>query len=504
MTRFPLISLLVGLSLTVACAPDETVVETLTVDDGSNDGSSDDGSDDGSNDDGDGEDIAIDADLDGYSTLLDCNDADASVNPGMPEVCDGIDNDCSGEIDDGLPIVESYLDEDGDGYGTGDVVQTCGLEGYATQDGDCNDANADIHPGAEDPTGDGIDSNCDDGLDNGETDPGTDDGDTGGDTGETDLVDADADGSYSDVDCDDSDATIYPGATEVEDSLDNDCDGEIDEDCEVPAEDADSDGYSTVSDCDDSDTDVNPGATEICGNGVDDDCSGGDADCSEPDADADGSTADVDCDDADASVYPGAIEIAYDGIDQDCDGSDLDDVDGDGYVYGDDCDDSDADVNPDADETDFGIDGEDNDCDSAVDEDWQAKVIAEYPSSSYYVLNASFYTSGATPNALGWQESDTESSGTTTSVDFLTEDYGDMSGACGLIININVGNPATDWYCVEWAIDESVALDVWHDGVWYDESDVVEWIADNSSGSCAAVVQTNPSSSCTPINDTDE
>jgi hypothetical protein len=453
-----------------------------------------------------------DSDGDGRTSLIDCDDTNATVYPDAAETCNGIDDDCDGSIDEDLTLASGYVDSDADGYGAGEPVQTCDLSGYATVDGDCNDADSSIHPGAEDPTGDGIDSNCDDGADNGEDD----------DCEEVIRIFGDADGDG------------YGDELRASDH----CSDEA-----IP------DGYvDVVGDCNDADASINPGASEIAGNGIDDDCSGSDASSPEPatDADADGYTPDADCDDSDATVNPGASEVAYDGIDQDCSGSDLDDVDGDGYVYGDDCDDrdatvnartsywwdndqdgyggsysgsgcgvsgtlvvandddcddSDAAVNPSASEYSAGIDDEDNDCDSAVDEDWQAYVEVEYPTSGYYQLNVGFYASGATPNSLGWQESDTESSGTTTSVEFLTSKYGDKSGACGLIINVSEGNPASSWLCESWAVDTSVFIDAWIDGSWYDESDVTEWIANDSTGSCAAIIQVDPSSACDPVDD---
>ncbi len=57
----------------------------------------------------------VDSDSDGYTSDEDCNDWDASINPGAPELCDGIDNDCDDEVDeDGATTW--YLDSDGDGY----------------------------------------------------------------------------------------------------------------------------------------------------------------------------------------------------------------------------------------------------------------------------------------------------------------------------------------------------------------------------------------------------
>jgi hypothetical protein len=89
--------------------------------------------------------------------------------------------------------------------------------------------------------------------------------------------------------------------------------------------DKDRDGFTKEQgDCDDSDPSINPDATEICGDGIDQDCSGSDLSCNDVDNDGDGYTeTQGDCDDGNTAVHPGAEEMCGDGIDQDCDGSDL-------------------------------------------------------------------------------------------------------------------------------------------------------------------------------------
>jgi len=108
-------------------------------------------------------------------------------------------------------------------------------------------------------------------------------GDDDDSTPDPDDVDADGDGWNGDLDCDDSDASIYPGADELCDGLDQDCDGIPDDGLETY--DGDGDGSDCLSDCDDEDPDRYPGALDIPGNGIDEDCDGEDAvpgECSAP------------------------------------------------------------------------------------------------------------------------------------------------------------------------------------------------------------------------------
>ena len=182
-------------------------------------------------------------------------------------------------------------------------------------------------------------------------------------------IDNDNDGAALPEDCDDTRSAVHPGAPELCDDLDNDCDGATDE-----GWDEDADGHKTCGaapDCDDNDPAAYPGALDVC-DGIDNDCNGLIDDGSSIDVDSDGFCSDQDCDDANAEVYPGAIEVC-DGVDQDCndlidDGFDGD-LDGHFGCGGPDCNDADATIHPGAAEI---CDGIDQDCDAAIDESFDA------------------------------------------------------------------------------------------------------------------------------------
>jgi uncharacterized protein YrzB (UPF0473 family) len=111
----------------------------------------------------------VDADGDGYPEEEDCDDQDAAISPEAQEICDGLDNDCDGLVDDGddsldLSTAELllFVDNDGDGFGDGEAAgEFCAAqEGWVSDATDCNDLAPLIHPGAEE-TCNGSDSDCD-------------------------------------------------------------------------------------------------------------------------------------------------------------------------------------------------------------------------------------------------------------------------------------------------------------------------------------------------------
>ena len=327
--------------------------------------------------------LALDGDCDdvGEATQIgDCDDSEASIHPGAPDTPDdGIDQDC-----DGAQAITCFVDVDGDGYGGSDTLVAadgdCADPGESAQGTDCDDADLAIHPGAEDEPDDGIDQDCDDAL----ATTCFEDGDGDGFGVEDTLISPDDDcnaagESHVEGDCDDGDDSVHPGAAEVCDGLDDDCDGVL----PVEELDGDSDGWMPCAgDCDDDDPDRYPDRDEDC-NGIDDDCDDVVPE-EEVDADSDGFWACEECDDGDEAVFPGADERCN-GIDDDCDGAvpdDETDADADGFrVCDGDCDDGVADVNPGIDESLHCDDEVDNDCDSSEtadqdDPDCLADVVA--------------------------------------------------------------------------------------------------------------------------------
>ncbi len=353
----------------------------------------------------------VDADADGSPVELDCDDTDPLASPTAMETCDGVDNNCDGQIDEGV-TTSAYLDADLDGFGDPDSgSSTCTLaEGEVTNALDCDDADATVHPGALDRC-DEQDEDCDGELDEDEAvDWYADaDGDTYGLASAVVTACLPADG-YAAVagDCDDDDASVFPGRAEACDERDNDCDGAVDEGVtRVFYADYDGDGWGRLDqtaeaclaptgyaeetgDCDDADNAVFPYAPEAdCTDPKDYNC---DRSVAYADADADGWAACVDCDDANPTTFPGGLEQCN-GADDDCDGAfdDADpsvdlstgitaylDADADGHgdpatafsvcalpagaaATGDDCDDTRSQISPSASER---CNGEDDDCDA--------------------------------------------------------------------------------------------------------------------------------------------
>ena len=387
---------------------------------------------------------------------------------GLGDVCDNCpqeanadqedgEGDGVGDVCDNCPLIANAGQEDADGDGVGNVCDICPLEANADQTDSDQDGLGDVcdncpqHANAdqEDSDGDGIGDVC-------ECDAANIDGvdlvdlrdvallgqgwllsETGlagdvnrdGTTDAKDLaqlaehwledcdacIDEDGDGYgdpandnclYGELDCDDSNVNIHPGAEEIcDDEVDNDCDGLIDcDDPDCECVDLDGDGYGDPAhpccvyperDCDDTNVNIHPGAEEICDDEADNDCDGlidcDDPDCGCLDLDGDGYGdpaspccvyPERDCDDTNVNIHPGAVELCDDEADNDCDGLiDCDDpdcgcVDLDGDGYGDpahpcclhperDCDDTNVNIHPGAEE--ICDDEADNDCDGLID-----------------------------------------------------------------------------------------------------------------------------------------
>ena len=277
--------------------------------------------------DGDGDNV--------YPCQGDCNDDDAAIYKGAPEKCDDIDSDCDSSLVDEHPNFDSddlpdCIDDDDDNDGDPDLT-------------DCNDANPDIHTGADELC-DNIDSDCDSSLADEYPDFDADD--------QPDCIDEDDDNDNDPdiTDCDDKNADIYTGAQEMCDALDSDCDNSLVDEFEnhdndgqpdCIDEDDDGDGTPDAADCAPLDPAIHPGAAEVC-DGVDNNCNGiiddpdlGGCTTFYLDSDSDGwgtsssqclckadgnykATKTGDCNDGNGSINPGAAEACKNGVDENC------------------------------------------------------------------------------------------------------------------------------------------------------------------------------------------
>lgn len=218
-----------------------------------------------------------DRDMDGVADALccngetcgaDCDDTNANIAPGQTEACNGMDDDCDMAVDE-TAMTTYYEDADGDDFGSADgaTMMACAQpDGFSENDNDCDDTRSYVNPGVGEVCDDVGDNDCN--PDTASPFDGDADGfDRPGEDGVCPLGN----------DCNDDDPDAYPGAPDVCDGVRLDCNG-------TPREDADEDGHVAIDDvcvggdlpkddCDDLDRLAFPGAQELC-DGVDNDCDG--------------------------------------------------------------------------------------------------------------------------------------------------------------------------------------------------------------------------------------
>lgn len=195
----------------------------------------------------------VDADADGSAWPQDCDNRDATVFPGATEVCDGVDQDCDGEVDEGAGEIW-YEDDDQDGLGAEDeVTRACEQpDGYVANATDCDDGD----PQTGGPSEWFADS----------------DGDQAGNEEDSVHACSPPDGYVGlGGDCDDQDDQLHPGTTWYEDGDGDGWGGEA----TTVACDPGTGWALQTGDCDDDNPQANPGETELANDGYDNDCDGG-------------------------------------------------------------------------------------------------------------------------------------------------------------------------------------------------------------------------------------
>lgn len=294
-----------------------------------------------------------DNDSDGYGsngastctngTAIDCNDNNSAINPGSIEVCDSLDNNCNGQIDEGVKNTY-YKDNDGDGYGTPSLTtQGCTQPaGYAPNNTDCNDTDPKEHPNQtwyQDADGDGYSSG-------------------------NIIVQCARPAGYKITselqattgDCNDNSAAVKPGTAEVCDGTDNNCNGQVDDGiastpttcgigvCAATGQSVCQNGKMVNTCTAGTPQTEGPFGSTTCGDSLDNDCNGttdaGDASCVsdcidcvpvcvDNDGDGYGANGDplcpqgtaIDCNDNNAVINPGAIDTNCNGVDENCSGT---------------------------------------------------------------------------------------------------------------------------------------------------------------------------------------